>query len=303
MSLARARKSRPVGIGQMTERRETNPVFRKALRVLGQSCSRQSAICFPTPRGSRDIMRSLRGWLLILWLMLVVSAAVTGYLLIGSFRQSAAAQVGRAQEAVARSCRDIADRYVFATTGWTGPKSSQIDEELRRQLTVVVETALARTIGVEGGIWQSQAGPLAYAFPTYEGTGPKTDLPEAERAVIEQVNAEARTDEHAAAVRRPSQTQTLLLYACPLPGPLSGATAWTMTRVFTGSGHAYHQLVAGLGVLVFSVVGYAESALESRPTQMERGLSGCLRICRSSAICSVCGRHLSRHPRRCGRRP
>jgi hypothetical protein len=92
----------------------------------------------PIPRGSRDIMQSLRGWLLILWLMLVVSAAVTGYLLIGSFRQSAAAQVGRAQELVARSCRDIADRYAFATAGWDGPPSSQIDEELRQQLIVVV---------------------------------------------------------------------------------------------------------------------------------------------------------------------
>ena len=71
--------------------------------------------------GSRDYMRSLRGWLLILWLMLVVAAAVTGYLLISSFRQSAAAQVGRAQELVARSCRDIADRYAFATAGWNGP--------------------------------------------------------------------------------------------------------------------------------------------------------------------------------------
>jgi signal transduction histidine kinase len=207
--------------------------------------------------GSRDYMRSLRGWLLILWLMLVVAAAVTGYLLIGSFRQSAAAQVGRAQELVARSCRDIADRYAFATAGWNGPPSSQIDEELRKKLTAVVAAALARTIGIEGGIWQAQAGPLAYAFPTYEGTGPKTDLPEAEHGAIEQVNADARRDEQPVTVRRPSQTQTLVLHACPLPGPLSDVTAWTMTRVFTGSGDAYHQLVAGLGILVLSVVGSA----------------------------------------------
>jgi signal transduction histidine kinase len=202
-------------------------------------------------------MRSLRGWLIILWLMLVVSAAVTGYLLIGSFRQSAAAQVGRAQELVARSCRDIADRYAFATAGWNGPSSSQIDEELRRRLTVVVAAALGRAVGVEGGIWQAQAGSLAYAFPTYEGMGPKTDLPEAERGAIEQVNVEARSDEQPVTIRRPSQTQTLVLYACPLPGSWSGVTAWTMTRVFTGSGGAYHQLVAGLGILVLSVVGSA----------------------------------------------
>jgi hypothetical protein len=163
--------------------------------------------------GAGDFTRSLRGWLLILWLMLVVSAAVTGYLLIGSFRQSAVAQVGRAQELVARSCRDIADRYAFATAGWNGPPSSQIDVELRRQLTAVVGAALARAFGVEGGIWQSQAGSLAYAFPTYEGTGPKTDLPEAEHDAIDQINADARRDEQPVTVRRPSQTQTLVLHA------------------------------------------------------------------------------------------
>jgi signal transduction histidine kinase len=209
--------------------------------------------------GSRDFMRSLRGWLLILWLMLVISAVVTGYLLIASFRQSAAAQVGRAQELVARSCRDIADRYSFATTGWNGPSSSQIDQELRQRLTIVVAVALASAAGVEGGIWQSQAGSLAYAFPTYEGTGPKTDLPEAEHGAIEQVNADARRDEQPVTVRRPSETQTLVLQACPLTGTgsLSDVTAWTMTRVFTGSGSAYRQLVAGLGILVLSVIGSA----------------------------------------------
>jgi signal transduction histidine kinase len=202
-------------------------------------------------------MRSLRGRLLVLWFMLVVSSAVTGYLLIESFRQSAAAQVARAQELVARSCRDVADRYAFATAGWNGPASSQIDEGLRQEMTVIVAAALARAAGVEGGIWQSQTGPLAYAFPTYEGTGRKTDLPEAERGAIEQVNADARSDEQPVTIRRPSQTQTLVLHACPLPGPLSGVTAWTMTRVFTGSGDAYRQLVAGLGILVLSVIGSA----------------------------------------------
>jgi signal transduction histidine kinase len=202
-------------------------------------------------------MRSLRGRLLLLWFMLVVSFAVTGYLLIESFRQSAAAQVARAQELVARSCRDVADRYAFVTAGWNGPTSSQIDEGLRQQLTVVVAAALARAAGVEGGIWQSQTGSLAYAFPTYEGTGSKTDLPEAERGTIEQVNADARRDEQPVTVRRPGQTQALVLHACPLTGPLSEVTAWTMTRVFTGSGDAYRQLVAGLGILVLSVVGSA----------------------------------------------
>jgi hypothetical protein len=35
---------------------------------------------------------------------------------------------------------------------------------------------VARQDGVEGGIWQAEAGPLAYAFPTYQGTGPRRQL-------------------------------------------------------------------------------------------------------------------------------
>jgi len=43
---------------------------------------------------------------------------------------------------------------------------------------------------VEGGIWRASEGSIAYAFPTYEGTGPKTDVPAAELATIKQVNAD-----------------------------------------------------------------------------------------------------------------
>jgi hypothetical protein len=39
-----------------------------------------------------------------------------------------------------------------------------------------VQTALKSAIGVEGGFWQADAGPLAYAFSTYEGTGDAAEL-------------------------------------------------------------------------------------------------------------------------------
>jgi len=51
--------------------------------------------------------------------------------------------------------------------------------------------------------------------------------------------------------------QTLLLHACPLPGPIEGVTAWTMTRVFTGQGTGYTRLLGGLGVLLASVLASA----------------------------------------------
>lgn len=186
--------------------------------------------------------------------MLVVSGAATAYLLFESFRQGSNARLARSEEAAARGCREIADRYQFFTTGWSG---SPVDERLKQELGRVVQTALANAIGVEGGIWQSDGEALAYAFPSYEGTGPKTDLPAAELTTIRQVNAEAQRSGRPAVIRQTGRSQVLLVYACPLRGPIPGITGWTMTRVFTAEGPAYNQLLTGLGVLALTILGSA----------------------------------------------
>jgi signal transduction histidine kinase len=200
-------------------------------------------------------MRSLRTRLLALWLMLAVSGTVTGVLLVEFYRQSANAQVSEADERVTRACRDLGDRYAFFVSGWRA--AEEINDTLRRELTTVVQAALARTPGVEGGIWRPPGGSLAYAFPTYEGTGPKTDVPAAELDTIRQVNADALASDRPITVRQVGRSQVLVVHACPLGGPLSEATGWTMTRVFTGQGHAYNQLLAGLALLALTVLGSA----------------------------------------------
>lgn len=199
-------------------------------------------------------MHSLRSRLLALWIMLVVSGVATGYLLFESFQQTANARLARSEELVARACRDLADRYQFFVTGWHG---DQIDDQLRQQLTAVTQTALAAANGVEGGIWKADDGSLAYAFPTYEGTGPKTDLPAAELKTIREVNAEALRSGRAASIRQPGRSQVLIVHACPLRGPLPGITGWTMTRAFTAEGPAYNQLLAGLILLALTIFGSA----------------------------------------------
>jgi hypothetical protein len=32
--------------------------------------------------------------------------------------------------------------------------------------------------GLEGGLWEPELGSIAYAYPSYEGNGPKTDVPQ-----------------------------------------------------------------------------------------------------------------------------
>ncbi len=198
-------------------------------------------------------MRSLRARLLALWAFSLAACVAAGALLVQISGQSTAAQVQRGEAVAARGCDLIRERYAFYVTDWHGPVPSLDDAGLRADLGAAVFLALARQAGVEGGIWQAEAGSLAYAFPTYPGTGPKTDLPVAEIANVRAVNEQAARDEAAVARMSGASTQTLLLHACPLPGPIEGLTAWTMIRVPVAS--AADGLRGGLLLLFALMLG------------------------------------------------
>ena len=100
-------------------------------------------------------------------------------------------------------------------------------------------------------------GSLAYAFPTNQASGPKTDLPQAELPRIQAVNRQALTEDRQASSRYDASSQILLMTACPLPGPIPSLTGWTMTRVLTFAGRGYQQLMAGLGILFVTVLAAA----------------------------------------------
>jgi signal transduction histidine kinase len=159
----------------------------------------------------------------------------------------ALAQINRAQAVVAHACDLIRDQFAFYTSGWTGPSPDLANSRFRTNMANVVGLALAHQEDVEGGIWNTKAGPLAYAFLTYQGTGPKTDLPIAERGQIEAINLDAARDQQPADHQIRSRAQTLLLHARPLSGPIPGLTAWTMTRVNASPG--FWLFLLGLAVL------------------------------------------------------
>jgi len=192
---------------------------------------------------------SLRARLVALWILLLASAIATAYLMFGVYAQSTGVQVARADITVGRACREILDRYA-ARVG-PGEGVSEAD------LSGVVEAALTGFPGIEGGIWSAADGSVVYAYPTYEGTGPKTDLPAAERDTIATVNAQALRANHAVSVNRPSRTQVLLLQACPLRASEAGLTAWTMGRAHVNDGPIYTRFLAGLGFLAVTVLGSA----------------------------------------------
>lgn len=189
----------------------------------------------------------------MLWVFSLAACVAAGALLVQISGQSTAAQIQRGEAVVARACDLIRERYAFYATDWRGPVPALDDPGLRADLEAAVSLALARQPGVEGGIWQTEAGSLAYAFPTYVGTGLKTDLAAAEIANIRAANEQAVREEAAVARMSGTGTQNLLLHACPLPGPIDGLTAWTIARVPVAG--AADGLRAGLLLLFALMLG------------------------------------------------
>jgi signal transduction histidine kinase len=189
--------------------------------------------------------------LLVLWLLSLAASLAVSAILLQLYQEGTAAQAGRAEAVVARACDLIRNRYGFYTAGWNG--SGGEDAGFRKGLGAVVAIALAHEPGVGGGIWQAGTGSLAYAFPTYEGRGPAPGMPAGERARIAAVNEAAAQAEQTVLERAVVGGRTLLLFACPLGGPVADVTGWTMIRLDAAGGSA--RLGRGLGVLLLMMVG------------------------------------------------
>lgn len=199
--------------------------------------------------------RSLVGRLIAILALLLAAAVASGFVMFSLFEQSTAARIGQASAVASQSCGAIGRAYRFYTAGWHGDAANLDEPDLRRDLGAVVLTALNDKPGIEGGLWQAEAGSLAYAFPSYEGSGPKTDVPQAELPRIRAATTSALTDDRPRIARFDTGAQTLLIASCPLPGPLPSLAGWTMTRVHSFAGSTYDQLMAGLAILTAAVVG------------------------------------------------
>jgi hypothetical protein len=116
-------------------------------------------------------------------------------MLIALYQETSSQRIERTSAAVARACDAILHGTAELPAGAGG------------DITAQVSHALAAFTGVEGGIWRSGTGSLAYAFTSYEGTGTKTDLPQAEEPTIRQVVENATAANHPVAWRRAAASQ------------------------------------------------------------------------------------------------
>ena len=191
----------------------------------------------------------LRFRFLGLWLLSFVACVAVGLLLTLLDQQSTVSRVSRAAATLAKGCelhpRPVPNRIDQMARVTAGP----VGRDATRQFVGYRQSLPGGTRPRRGRRLAERAGSLAYAFPTYAGTGPKTDLAGGgtRRDRKRQRGGRPRAGGRSI-ISPPSAEQTLLLRACPLPGPIAGLTAWTMTRV--DAAPYFDQLRLGLAVLL-----------------------------------------------------
>ncbi|HET9146690.1 MAG TPA: ATP-binding protein [Acetobacteraceae bacterium] len=190
---------------------------------------------------------SLRGRLLALWLMSLFAFLVVGALIIGLYRQSAAASLARDRGETARACEAITLHYNFYTAGMASPPAALDDPGFAAALRAVVALGLRRFPGVEGAILQTNP---ALGGPILAGAPP---------AVLRGAALDAGQDAVAAEhlIIRETGGGGTVLAACPLSGTMSDLAAVTYMRVPSFGTVFSRQALAGLAVLFATLLASA----------------------------------------------
>lgn len=183
--------------------------------------------------------------LFLVWVLVLASCLGIAGLLFAAWRQTGAAQVTQAQRTLASTCAAIASRYSGASA------AAREDTQASGLADVVVQLVLGEAEGVEGGIWDSRQGFVAYAYPTYQGSGLKTDVPDAERANLAATSAAALKRAAATNYLRSGERESLLIAACPIDTYRAG---WTMTHVATAPGRSSTLFATGAAVLLLLTI-------------------------------------------------
>lgn len=217
----------------------------------------------PPPRSTAlSPQKSIRRDLAMLWLCIVIVALVLAGLLVVLVRQSAGPQISRARDMASVACETLRagsarlPRAASATPG-AGPGQHPQPHPQPQPLPgaqAILDLALRDRAGMEGGFWQAPVGVVAYAFPTYDGTGIKRDPPSAE---LERIGSTAQRALDASGLVtdvRPGLREAVVFAACPADSASPDLAAWTLTRVPLVSGDVINSLILAVSLLLGTVV-------------------------------------------------
>ena len=183
-------------------------------------------------------MRSLRSRLALLWILSLAASLAVGVMLVSLYRQSTAAQAGRAEAVAARACDLVADSWSFYAAGWAGPAPPADDAPFRRDLQGLLAFALPPGPPLQAGIWREGEGVLASIGARPEGL----------ETAVGGVASEALGDDRTATAAAETALGPVGLAACPLAGPVTGLVAYVAVPLPGAPGSVVLQ--SGLAVLL-----------------------------------------------------
>ncbi len=210
----------------------------RGLSALGGSRAEPWPCFLPLIAPYHRRVRSLRSRLALLWLLSLAASLAVGVLLVLLYRQSAAAQAGRAEAVAARACDLVTERWNFYSAGWAGPAPPAGDAPFRRDLKGLLAMALPPGPPLEAGIWREGEGVLAAIGARPGGLD----------AVLGDVTTEALGEDRTATDWAETALGPVGLAACPLAGPVPGLAAYAAVPLLGAPGPVVLQ--AGLAVLL-----------------------------------------------------
>lgn len=178
-------------------------------------------------------------------------------LLVVLVRQGAGPQIERARNLASITCEALragSGRLHLTVPATPGPAGAPPAPHPLPGAQAILDLALRDRAGMEGGFWQAGAGVVAYAFPTYDGTGIKRDPPSAE---LERIGATAqRALDSTGLVTdvRPGLREAVVFAACPAESQPGALAAWTLTRVPLIGSDVINSLILAVSLLLSMVV-------------------------------------------------
>ncbi|WP_280192764.1 sensor histidine kinase [Delftia sp. PS-11] len=189
---------------------------------------------------------------MILWLTITAVALLLAWLLLLLTRQGTEQQVARARDAAGISCNAL--QAGAARADLQGLLSDTPSAQHMASAQAVLDLALRDRPGMEGGFWRTGTGVIAYAFPTYDGTGIKRDAPIAEMERITSTAERARDASQLVTDLRPGLREAVVFAACPASADAAGLVAWTLMRVPLISASVVNPLIFAVSLLLGMVL-------------------------------------------------
>ncbi|MBV9875560.1 MAG: HAMP domain-containing histidine kinase [Verrucomicrobia bacterium] len=193
---------------------------------------------------------SLRSALTLLWLFVVVVCGALAVQLYGLFQLGIGGQIAEVQHSVADAAKNVSQQYDLYRSSFTNSQPDFGNSEHERELLLLLDLALGRYNGIEGGFWSPKNNFIAYSFPTHQPI--KRDVPAAESSRISELNQRVLSAHKEDTARYDSSEEVLLIHAIPVSSDL---VIWTMGRAHVGMAAAFEKLAGGLvGLLLLMLV-------------------------------------------------